>query len=89
MNIKDIIHGTIDYIKIVTLSTGWRELFNQYNIDYILIEHYAPLAQMLMSNEKYKLVYDDENFSVLVKNSLKFQKIINTYERDWVENGTK
>ena len=70
---------TFEYMTIYGVGEGWEKLFNQYQIDYLLIDHKSALGQLLSAQNRYKLVYDDKYYSVLVKNEGKFESIIQKY----------
>ena len=70
---------TFEYMTIYGVGEGWEKLFNQYQIDYLLIDHKSALGQILAAQNRYKLVYDDKYFSVLVKNEDKFVPTIQKY----------
>lgn len=68
-----------EYSKIYQGDPDWEETFNKFNIDYVICERRAPIRQLLLSRGDFKLVYDDKQSSVLVKNSLHFARIIQKY----------
>lgn len=45
----------------------WREYINRMNPDVVLIENTAGLRQLLISSGIYRLVYEGEHFSVIVR----------------------
>jgi hypothetical protein len=68
-----------EYSKIYQGDPDWEETFNKFNIDYVICERRAPIRQLLLSRGDFKLVYDDKQSSVLVKNSPHFARIIQKY----------
>lgn len=55
---------------------NWKPLFDGYDIDYVVCESNAALRQLLLQEGRFKLVFDDGNHSVLLKNVDKFREVI-------------
>lgn len=55
---------------------GWKKLFDRYHFDYVVCETNAPIRQLLRATGTFKLVYDDGNHSVLVRNEPQFYPLI-------------
>lgn len=68
------IHQTI-----INARKGWRELISRYDIDYVLLPNDSPVLCPLNGSDEFKLVYRDEIYSVLVRNTEKFRIIIDKY----------
>lgn len=68
-----------EYIDISSGTTEWKEKFEKYKIDYVVMARETPLIQLLKEQGNYKLVYEDELNSVLLKNDERFAKIIAQY----------
>lgn len=55
---------------------NWKKLFDRYDIDYVVCETNAAMRQLLLEEGHFKLVFDDGNHSILLKNDDKFKDII-------------
>jgi hypothetical protein len=60
----------------------WKASFDKYEIDYVICESKAPLRQLLLAGDAFRLVYDDSKHSVLVRDSAKYRSIIAQYARE-------
>lgn len=58
---------------------NWKILFDRYDIDYVVCESNAALRQLLLQEGRFRLVFDDGNHSVLLKNVEKFKDLIARY----------
>ncbi|WP_419176067.1 hypothetical protein [Desulfosediminicola sp.] len=67
------------YKKINNGLPDWEKEFDHYDIDYVLCERQAPIRQLLLTRGDFKLVYDDEYSSVLVKDISRFTDLIAEY----------
>ncbi|MBL4821299.1 MAG: hypothetical protein JKY98_09985 [Gammaproteobacteria bacterium] len=65
-----------DYAGIYFGQPGWKELFESYNIDYVICSNNAVFRQLLLEWGVFKLVYEDEDNSVLVRDIPKFRELI-------------
>ncbi|MDP1653400.1 MAG: hypothetical protein Q8L56_11840 [Rhodocyclaceae bacterium] len=69
-----------DFIRIHDAILGgrsnWKALFDRYDIDYVVCESNVALRQLLLQEGRFRLVFDDGNHSVLLKDIDKFQAII-------------
>ena len=54
----------------------WKMLFDRYDIDYVVCASNAALRQLLLQEGRFRLVFDDGNHSVLLKNVDKFKDVI-------------
>ena len=68
-----------DYYKITGIQHGWKATFDKYKIDYVLTEKNEPLLQLLQLQNEFRLVYEDKDNSVLVRNSPRYATIIAKY----------
>lgn len=55
---------------------NWKALFDRYDIEYVVCVSNAAIRQLLLEEGRFKLVFDDGNHSVLLKNGDKFKDII-------------
>jgi hypothetical protein len=70
-----------DYLNIIDLGPDWKGTFDKYKIDYVITGKHEPLSQLLVSNGEFRLVYNDLNDAVLVRNEPRFAKVIEKYGR--------
>ncbi|ATX81781.1 hypothetical protein Ga0123462_0912 [Mariprofundus ferrinatatus] len=71
----------IEYMTIYSGGTGWEGDFDKYDIDYVICSRDAPILSKLMRRGDFRLVYDDEYNSVLLKNRPRHAAIIARYGR--------
>jgi len=76
-----------DYMKIIWGGANWQPLFEKYRIDYLVLERRVPLRQLLLCRSDYKLVYDDANTSVLVKDVARYAQVISRYAPAYAQGG--
>jgi len=85
---KVFIYGRTDiyrdgFVQILnTIQQGrrnWKTLFDRYGIDYVVCGSDAALRQLLLQEGDFRLVFDDGNHSVLLKNVEKFRDLIARY----------
>ena len=54
---------------------GWEKAFDKYAIDYLIVQRDVPIRGLLLARGDFKLVYDDETSSVLVRKLARFEKL--------------
>ncbi len=69
-----------EYTQIAKGSSQWQKSFDKYAIDYIICKNNTPLRQLVLLRGDFKLVYEDEYHSVLLKNITRFQDLISKHE---------
>lgn len=70
-----------EYMEISAGGTNWEKQFDRYRIDYVLVQRDSPLRQLLLARGDFKLVYDDEVNSVLLKDNPEHARIIARHGR--------
>lgn len=65
---------------ILQARPNWKALFDRYDIDYVVCESNAALRQLLLQEGRFRLVFDDGNHSILLKNIDKFRGLIARHE---------
>jgi hypothetical protein len=63
-----------EYLAIIGGKPAWKEKFDRYAIDFAVLPRQVPLRQLLLAGGDFKLVYDDERYSVLVRNVAQFSR---------------
>jgi hypothetical protein len=61
-----------EYLAIVGGKPDWKRRFDRYAIDFAVLPRELPLRQLLLAGRRFKLVYDDARYSVLVRDVPKF-----------------
>lgn len=64
-----------EFIKIRHGVPGWDKAFDKYAIDYLVVRRDAPIRERLLSRGDFKMVYDDETSSVLVRKLPRFEQL--------------
>ena len=64
-----------EFIKIRHGAPGWDKAFDKYAIDYLIVRRDAPVRDLLLARGDFKLVYDDETSSVVVRKLPRFEKL--------------
>lgn len=77
----DIYKGNFikEYLEMYSGGENWKKYFYKNNIDYVICENLAPIRQLLLSSNDFKLVFNDGKHSVLLKNNQKYKDIIKRY----------
>lgn len=65
-----------EYLEMYSGGKNWKKYFYKHNIDYVICETSAPIKQLLLLDNKFKLVFDDGKHSVLLKDNQKYRPII-------------
>jgi hypothetical protein len=58
---------TREYEQVLTLSTGWEEILQKYDVDWIIIRSNAPLINALSSLDNWEAIYEDATAVILVR----------------------
>lgn len=64
-----------EFITIRHGALGWDKAFDKYAIDYLIVRRDAPIRDRLLARGDFKLVYDDESSSVLVRKLPRFEQL--------------
>lgn len=56
-----------EYFNAFSLSTGWREILDEYDIEYVLVERAGRLAVVMEASNDWREVYQDEVARVFVR----------------------
>jgi len=56
---------TRQYEKVITMSSGWQDVLEEYNVGRILMPSDSDLVAGLSGNSRWELVYQDETAAVL------------------------
>jgi len=68
-----------EYLEIVEARAGWKEKLEKYRIDYAILARKSALIELLQSSAGFKLIYEDEVNSVLIRNDARYAAIISKY----------
>ncbi|MGA9398676.1 MAG: hypothetical protein WBV22_10510 [Anaerolineaceae bacterium] len=58
---------TREYARVVTLSSGWQEVFDRYQITWVVMPDDSPLVLALKNESNWINVYTDETAVILVR----------------------
>lgn len=70
-----------EYLDINNGAADWDKLFDKHEIDYVVTPREAPLRQLLLTRGDFRCVYEDDENSVLVKNSPRFAGLIAQHDK--------
>ncbi|MBV2235279.1 MAG: hypothetical protein KUL75_07000 [Sterolibacterium sp.] len=70
-----------DYWAMYRGRANWRPLFEQQRIDYAILENDTPLRQLLLAGQDFRLVYENEHDSVLLRDLPQYRELIARYGR--------
>jgi hypothetical protein len=56
---------TMQYETVITLADGWQNIFEQYNINWAIIERDSVLARELEFRQQWHVLYQDNNSVIL------------------------
>lgn len=70
-----------DYLHMIEARAGWKDKFEQHQIDYAIITRKSALVELLQTSADFKLVYEDDVNAVLLKNDARFASVIARYAR--------
>lgn len=68
-----------DYLKVAYLKSGWRDVFNKYDISWVIFNSQGTLSNILINSDDWRLIYSDKVADIFVKNISENQKIIDKY----------
>ena len=55
------------YRRTFDLTHRWQQPLDEYDVDYVLTEHFSPLSNLLTASERWQLAYDDALASVFIR----------------------
>jgi hypothetical protein len=58
---------TMQYETVITQTDGWQNIFEQYNVEWVIIECKSPLAQVLENEYRWRVLYEDDLSIILHK----------------------
>lgn len=68
-----------EYTSIYNGNNNWKELFDKHSIDIALVGLSAPITQILRLSGEFILVHEDNSHALLVRDTPKYQQIIELY----------
>ncbi|HSL43961.1 MAG TPA: hypothetical protein VK897_11060 [Anaerolineales bacterium] len=57
---------TREYEQVITLSDGWQEILEKYDVNWVIMRKNAPLIDALLASGNWELAYEDMTAVVLV-----------------------
>jgi hypothetical protein len=58
---------TREYEQVITLGAGWQDVFDKYDVSWVIMRKNAPLVKTLSGREGWHIVYEDPTAVVLVR----------------------
>jgi hypothetical protein len=58
---------TREYERVITLSPGWEDVLEKYDIGWVIMRKEAPLVRSLSSLDAWRIAYDDPTAVILVR----------------------
>ena len=57
---------TREYEQVITLSTGWEEILEKYDVKWVIMRRNAPLVKALSTSDNWKIAYKDSTAAILI-----------------------
>jgi len=58
---------TREYEQVITLGTGWQEILEKYDVNWIIMRKNAPLVKALSTLENWEIAYEDSTAVILAR----------------------
>jgi hypothetical protein len=58
-----------EYLKVSAIETGWKDVLDKYDINYIFFYTNSVLARHLLTDDGWKRIYVDNVASIFLRNS--------------------
>jgi hypothetical protein len=58
---------TREYERVITLSEGWEEILNKYDVQWVIMRTNMPLVRALSASENWETAYADTTAIILVR----------------------
>ena len=55
-----------DYLTVLNARKGWKDILEEYEIDWVLLPRDVPLVEMLKTDSRWRTLYED-NISIILK----------------------
>ena len=68
-----------EYVKVTLARPGWREVLDQYSVNFILIESDSILAAFLEEGDEWQRIYADDIASIFQRNTAQNAALISRY----------
>jgi hypothetical protein len=69
------------YVKVTLARPGWREVLDQYSVNFILIESDSILVAFLEESDEWPCIYTDDMATIFIRNVPQNQEFITKYAR--------
>lgn len=70
-----------EYLEMYRGGENWKRFFDEKKIDYVLCETEAPIRQLLLAGGEFKLIFNDGMHSILLRDVVKYKRIIDKYSK--------
>jgi len=68
-----------EYFKITKMGSGWNDILQEYNINWIFFQTKSALLSFLLERADWKLIYSDKVASIFVRDVPENQALIEKY----------
>ena len=68
-----------EYLQVVLVQPGWKEVLAKHNINFLLINTNSPLSLLLDETDAWRLIYSDQTANIFVNNSATNTELIHKY----------
>jgi hypothetical protein len=58
---------TREYERVVTLSPGWQDVLDQYEVAWVIVRSHAPLINALTLQDRWQISYEDPTTTILIR----------------------
>jgi hypothetical protein len=55
------------YFRVAQAQPGWKDVFEKYDITWVLFDTQSPLAAALLEQRDWQIIYSDDVASIFVK----------------------
>lgn len=58
---------TREYERVVTLSPGWQDVLDKYEVGWVIVRSHAPLIDALTLQDHWQISYEDPTTTILIR----------------------
>jgi hypothetical protein len=69
------------YVKVTLARPDWREVLDQYSVNFVLIESDSILVAFLEESDEWQCIYTDDMATIFIRNVPQNQEFITKYAR--------
>jgi hypothetical protein len=68
-----------DYLRVAHAQRGWKEVFEKYNITWVLFDTESPLTAALQEQEDWRPIYSDKTATLFIKDVPSHASLLQKY----------